>query len=935
MENLDSKSTYDPLSFFGFSEAGKAARKINWSQHPLGEPQDWPVSLKTTLGILFNARQAMFLFWGKENFGFYNDGQIPILGLARHPHVMGKTGLEIWPDVWDDFAFPQFNIAMMGQSTWSENQLIPILRSSQMDDGYFSYGYSPVYVEDGSVGGAIVTCVETTGKVLAERNLKENEERLKITLANVSKAEQKIADVLESMSDGFIALDKDFKILRVNKNQEQISGLDRTQTVGKNHWDIWPKETIPKIWDAYHKVIREQVPVYIEDFNSQLNIWIAAEAFPTTENGIAVFFRDITVQKLATRALEESVAQFQTLANSIPQLAWMAKPDGDIFWYNDKWYDYTGTTFEAMQGSGWQSVHNPDLLPKMLPTWKKALATGKPWDDTFQLKSKTGEFRWFLSRALPIKDFNGNITGWFGTNTDVDDALTNERDLVDTLESMSDAFFAIDKNWLITRVNARFEDVVQKKREEQIGHSLIDLCFSDPVYENSVYMKSYRKAMNERVEVLFEDFYEPLNLWTEVRAYPKTDGGLAIFFTDIGERKSTELKLIAAKEEAELARTEAERANNLKSAFLANMSHEIRTPLGVMIGFADLITDTEIPPDDRKQFAQTLKRNGEQLTLLIDDILDLSKVEAGHLKVEVLEFSLRSMIQDVFLTMKVKAQEKNLKLTFKVDKNIDDKLCSDPTRLRQILFNVIGNAVKFTQTGEVTLSIMQNAELLELEVHDTGMGIALEHQTSLFKPFMQADESMTRKFGGTGLGLALSKRLAQLLGGDLTLKESILGKGSTFKLVIKNRLPNVEGRKISAAAIKESTIEPKLALNGLAILLVEDSPDNQVLISRLLTKKGAKVEIAENGLVGIEKALNGIHNLVLMDVQMPVLDGYSATQRLREAGYRKPIIALTAHAMSDVREKCFNLGYSDYLPKPINPSNLVNTIAKYAALGPC
>ncbi len=217
MKKSETKNNSDPLYFFGNSEAGKVARKIDWSHHPLGQPQTWSVSLKTTLGILFNSRQAMFLFWGKDNIGFYNDAQISILGPARHPHVMGKMGSEIWPDVWEQFALPQIKVAMMGQSTWTENQLIPLLRSCQLDDGYFSYGYSPVYAENGIIGGAIVTCIETTGQVLAEKSLRENQERLKVTLTEVSEAKQNVVDVLESMSDGFISMDKDFRILRVNK----------------------------------------------------------------------------------------------------------------------------------------------------------------------------------------------------------------------------------------------------------------------------------------------------------------------------------------------------------------------------------------------------------------------------------------------------------------------------------------------------------------------------------------------------------------------------------------------------------------------------------------------------------------------------------------------------------------------------------------------
>ena len=426
MKNSDSKNTNDPLYFFGNSEAGKAAREVNWSQHPLGTPQGWPVSLKTTLGILFNARQAMFLFWGELKFGFYNDAQIPILGHARHPHVMGKTGLEIWPEVWEQFALPQINIAMMGESTWSENQLIPILRSSQTDDGYFSYGYSPVYTEDGSVGGAIVTCIETTGKVLAERNLKENEQRLNITLASVSEAEQKVVDVLECMNDGFIALDKDFKVLRVNRNQERIFGLDRSQTVGKNHWDIWPKESFPKTWEAYHKVINERVPVRIENFNSALNIWITVDAFPTPDNGIAAFFTDITVRKTAQIDYERSV-------DVSPAILWITDKDGSCNYLSKQWYEFTGQTPEQALGFGWLGATHPEDKAQAGKLFTEANKAQKPFYAEYRIKTKEGGYRWTIDAGNPRYDANKNYLGYAGTVLDIHD-LAVERQKLEAAE---------------------------------------------------------------------------------------------------------------------------------------------------------------------------------------------------------------------------------------------------------------------------------------------------------------------------------------------------------------------------------------------------------------------------------------------------------------------------------------------------------------------
>ena len=371
---------------------------------------------------------------------------------------------------------------------------------------------------------------------------------------------------------------------------------------------------------------------------------------------------------------------------------------------------------------------------------------------------------------------------------------------------------------------------------------------------------------------------------------------------------------------------QAEGASQLKSSFLANMSHEIRTPLGVLIGFADLMADPGLSAEDRAQFAETLRRNGLQLSRLIDDILDLSKVEAGHLKVEAIGFSVRRLVAEVLSEMNVRAAEKGLRLSSTVEGSVDDRATSDPTRIRQILFNVIGNAIKFTSAGGVDVSVASDGGRLDFDVRDSGTGIPPDVRAGLFRPFHQADETITRKFGGTGLGLALSRRLAQLLGGDLVLKESREGEGSTFTLSISGHLL-LGGRESTDAGPPKSAPAILERLDGVTVLLVEDSPDNRTLISRILIGAGAEVEFAADGSEGLEMALLGAHDVVLMDLQMPVLDGFTATQKLRDAGFRKPIIALTAHAMSEVRERCLSVGFTDYLSKPLNKRSLIQAVA--------
>ncbi len=403
---------------------------------------------------------------------------------------------------------------------------------------------------------------------------------------------------------------------------------------------------------------------------------------------------------------------------------------------------------------------------------------------------------------------------------------------------------------------------------------------------------------------------------------------------DITDRKKAELDLVEATLTAEKAKDEAERANELKSAFLANMSHEIRTPLGAMIGFADLLKDPGITVTERMNYADILSRNGESLSIIINDILDLSKVEAGHLTLEYRETFPQTICEEVVSLLRVKADEKNLHLDFSIDEEMAKSFVSDPTRVRQILLNIVSNAVKFTPSGSVKLrgyscKSPRGASAACFEVSDTGIGIDESKIESVFEMFVQGDGTMTRRFGGTGLGLALSRRLARELGGDVVISRSELNVGTTFRITLEDR----PAKKFAGNVLEREQIRSKVikenALEGIRVLVVDDAPDNQHLIRRYLTKEGASVESASNGQDGYRAALHGQFDIVLMDIQMPVMDGYTATLKLRENGFTKPVIALTAHAMSEVRRKSLNVGCNDQLTKPINAKELIRTIIEH------
>lgn len=396
------------------------------------------------------------------------------------------------------------------------------------------------------------------------------------------------------------------------------------------------------------------------------------------------------------------------------------------------------------------------------------------------------------------------------------------------------------------------------------------------------------------------------------------------------------------KEQMELltaAKESAETANRLKSAFLANMSHEIRTPLGALIGFTELLEDNNVSNQEKNDYVKIIGRSGKALVRLIDDILDLSKVEAGHLELEAIRFSPAALTQEVFDLLGKLATQKGLQLHLKSNLKPNMTIVSDPTRLRQVLVNIIGNAIKFTEKGSVTVTLDQtlekspDASFITFSVEDTGIGLSNEQAHRLFQPFMQADNSMTRRFGGTGLGLVLSRRLASLMGGDVKLVRSEANKGSNFLISIKAKLAednqNSEAPRHLAGS-ESSSNQQMPSLEGIKVLLVEDSPDNQLLIKRFLVKQGADVSFANNGEEGVDKALASDYDVVLMDIQMPILDGYAAATKLRKKNYLGPIIAITAHATEEERNRCLSAGCTDYLAKPIDRTQLYQKVAKHS-----
>jgi PAS domain S-box-containing protein len=731
--------------------------------------------------------------------------------------------------------------------------------------------------------------------------------------------------------------------------------------------------------------------------------------------GMTGVVQDITARRSAADALRQSEEVLRALANTIPQLAWMAQADGAIVWFNERWFEYTGTTPDQVVGWGWQKAVEPTVLPAVLERWKACIQSGDPFEMEYPIRGADGTYRWFLTRVNPVRDRHGKVLRWFGTNTDVDEvkraeqalrdeshvlellnstgsALASTRDLRSLLQAATDAASGIAgarqgaflyhgrpdgaepgslfKLYTVSGGSpAGIEAFGEAGPNGLFGPGLADrpagLLRSDDVTHDPRFhdttpfglpaghpaVRSYLAVpvighSGELLGTMFFGHPEPGVFSERTERIVRGIAAQAAVAIDnvrlyeAAQRAAEERKVLLESERQ--ARAEAERTSQMKDEFLATLSHELRTPLSAILGWAQVLRRGSRDQNDLQKGLQTIERNARAQAQLIEDLLDMSRITSGKVLLDMQAVAPVSFIDAAVETVRPAADAKNIRIEkhYAADPGL---VAGDPARLQQVVWNLLSNAIKFTpRDGLVSIELARNEANVAITVRDNGMGIRPEFITHVFERFRQADASMTRRHGGLGLGLSIVKHLIEQHGGTVRAESPGEGKGASFTIELplaKQQSAPSARSSARAAMILPAPATPEMTvldLSGVHVLVVDDDRDARELIKRILSDCGADVRIAASAREAFAQFRERAPDLLISDLGMPEVDGFELLDWVRhlprEEGSQVPAIALTAFARSEDRLSALEAGFSAHISKPVEPSELIATVA--SVVGP-
>ncbi len=811
-------------------------------------------------------------------------------------------------------------------------------------EGMVAFAGYPLIVEDKLLGvWALFARHELSDVTLramdsVARGIALGIERLKTGEALVEN-EAWLSTTLSSIGDALIATDDQGRVRFMNPIAQHLTGWTQAESSGKPMGEIFElvnEKTREPVDSPVQRVIRDRRVVGLANHTLLIGkdgttTPIEDSAAPITNDrgdllGVVMVFRDVTDQRRQETSLRASEERFRQMAESIPHLAWIARSDGHIFWYNQRWYGYTGTTPDQMEGWGWQSVHDPETLPDVLERWKASIDTGEPFDMVFPLKGADGEFRPFLTRVMPLKDEEGWVVQWFGTNTDISKERQAETALRESewrfrelADAMPQIVWTARPDGILDYFNQRWFEFSGISPDAPGDTSLQPFLHPDDLSRClEVWGESIRTGSPYQIEFRLFDRKTDRHCWHLVRALATRDdtGRIVKWYgtcTDIEDQKQVEEALRVAKDEAE-------EANRAKDQFLAVLSHELRTPLNPILLATTSMLEKNARPEEFRPNLEMIRQYVNLQARLIDDLLDVMRIVRGKMPLHWDVADVHHLIRQAIDICRSDVLSKGHKIALELSATHVD-INTDPARLQQVFWNLIKNAVKFTPSeGKLTIRTSNIADpsgkgtRLVIEFQDTGIGIEPEILPRLFDHFQQGETTITRRFGGLGLGLAISKGIVEGHGGSITAESAGKNQGTTFRIELK-ALPEPHR---PAATSQRSDDDATLPRNPCRLLVVEDEQATRRLMGRLLEGLGHKVTIADT----LETAMKAVDvenfDLIISDIGLPDGSGLELMRRVVQRRGPIPAIALTGYGMEEDIQRSRDAGFTAHMTKPID-----------------